>query len=445
MPAYVVIADEVASEISSGRLRVGDRLPPQRSFARRHSIASSTASRVYAELARRGLVVGEVGRGTFVREGRPAAEPALTEPRHVGIDLELNFPTVPDQAELLSRSLGSLIDPDTLRSSLSPVGAAGTPAAREATSTLLARKAWTPSAQSIVFAGSGRQMIAAALAALVPTGGRLGVESLTYPVVKGIASRLGIDLVPIAVDDGGLNPADLRAVHRDTPLSALYIQPALHNPLGVTLSEDRRATIAETVQEAGLPVVEDAIYSFLHDELPFAALAPGLTVLVDSLSKRIAPGLTLGFAAAPTDLADQIARAVRSVGWAAHRFALNAATQWITDGTVAQIAEAKRADAQARQSLMRKFLAGQVVRADPRAYHCWWELPEPWRAETLVAAAARRGIALTPAAAFTVGSGRAPNAVRLALASPPPEMLATALDTLATLARANPEDSAATE
>lgn len=50
----------------------------------------------------------------------------------------------------------------------------------------------------------------------------------------------------------------------------------------------------------------------------------------------------------------------------------------------------------------------------------------------------RRGIAVTPAAAFTVGPGHAPNAVRLALASPPPS---AALDMLAALARATPEDT----
>lgn len=64
---YRRIADRLADDIAAGRLRPGERLPPQRAFARRRGIAGSTAGRVYAELVRRGLVVGEVGRGTFVR------------------------------------------------------------------------------------------------------------------------------------------------------------------------------------------------------------------------------------------------------------------------------------------------------------------------------------------------------------------------------------------
>src|SRR3979490_3079372 len=63
---YLKLADTIAAEIADGTLKPGDRLPPQRSFAYERKIAVSTASRVYAELLRRGLVVGEVGRGTFI-------------------------------------------------------------------------------------------------------------------------------------------------------------------------------------------------------------------------------------------------------------------------------------------------------------------------------------------------------------------------------------------
>ncbi|MBZ9641122.1 GntR family transcriptional regulator, partial [Streptomyces sp. PSKA30] len=72
MDDYVRLADRIADDIAAGRLRPGQRLPPQRAFARRRGIAPSTAGRVYGELVRRGLVVGEVGRGTFVRAAPPA-------------------------------------------------------------------------------------------------------------------------------------------------------------------------------------------------------------------------------------------------------------------------------------------------------------------------------------------------------------------------------------
>jgi DNA-binding transcriptional MocR family regulator len=435
---YRLIADRVADDIAAGRLRAGEQLPPQRRFARQHGIAASTAARVYGELVRRGLAVGEVGRGTFVRSGAPTPEPALAEPATARVDLELNFPVLPDQAELLSSSLARLLRPDVLADTLRPVTVDGTPAARAAAARLLARTGWTPDADRILFAGNGRQAIAAAIAALVPVGGRLGVEAMTYPVVKAVAARLGVTLVPLAMDEEGLLPSAVR----EAQVRAVYVQPTLHNPLGITMSEARRAELAGVLTTRDLPAIEDGIYTFLRDDrVPLVAHAPAHVTLVDSMSKRIAPGLTLGYLVPPATAADAVAGAIRSGGWAATRFALEAATQCTADGTAAKIATAKRADAAARQRLVADRLAGFTVHADPGAFHCWWELPEPWRAEMFVAAAARHGIAVTPAAAFAVGQGRAPNAVRLALSAPPAEVLRSTLDTLAKLARTRPEDS----
>ncbi|MGW6449926.1 aminotransferase-like domain-containing protein [Lentzea sp. NPDC055074] len=424
---YRRIADAVAADIASGRLRPGARLPPQRAFARRRRIAASTAARVYGELARRGLTVGEVGRGTFVRAG--AAEPPLADPGGALVDLQLNFPVLPTQSSLLSSSLATMLRPDVLAEALQAGGVTGTAAARAAVPELLARNGWRPSPSQILFTGNGKQSLAAVIAALVPVGGRLGVEALTYPVVRTICGRLGITAVPLEMDEHGVLPDALRAA----AVRAVYLQPVLHNPLGVTMPPRRRAEVVAALEELDVPLIEDAVYTFLADEPPLAALAPDRTVLVDSLSKRIAPGLTLGFVVPPSGLVDEIATAVRGGGWTAPRFAVDVAAHHIADGTAAAIQHAKRADAAARQEIAADRLAGFAVRADPRAYHCWWELPPPWRADTFVAAAAREGIAVTPAASFAVGA--APNAVRLALASPPLEVLTTALDVLAGIAR----------
>jgi DNA-binding transcriptional MocR family regulator len=430
---FRVLADALAADVAAGRLRPGDRLPTQRRFARDHGIAVSTASRVYAELVRRGVATGEVGRGTFVRAAAP--EPDLAEPDTGRVDLELNFPVVPGQAEILARVLEPLLRPDALGAALAPTPVTGTPAARAAAAGTFAREGWAPDPGSILFAGNGRQAIAAAVAALVGVGGRLGVESLTYPVVRGIAARLGVQLVPLAVDGDGLVPDAVRSAG---PLDAVYVQPTLHNPLGTTMPPARRAELAAVLTERDLPCVEDTIYAFLRaGPPPLASWARERTLLVDGLSKRLAPGLSVGIVVPPPAYAGRVAAALRSGGWTATGFALDATARAMSSGAVAEIEAAKRVDAARRQDLVRERLA---VRADPAAYHCWWELPAPWRAETFVAAAARLGIAVTPAAAFAVSPAHAPDAVRLALAAPPLPVLARALDRLAALARGAPGD-----
>ncbi|MGW4594794.1 aminotransferase-like domain-containing protein [Streptomyces sp. NPDC004457] len=440
MDDYRRIADRIAADITGGRLRPGQRLPPQRVFARRRGIAPSTAGRVYAELVRRGLVVGEVGRGTFVRATAPDAQPGIALTEAAGtplVNLELNYPSVPGQAELLAPALTPLLRPDALGQALRPAPAAGTPAAREAVAALLARSGLRAGPERILFTGNARQAIAATLAALVRPGGRVGVEPLTYPLVKEIAARLGLVLVPLAADAEGPLPEAVAAAHRAAPLSALYLQPALHNPTSRTIGAGRLRELADCVHRLGTPVVEDRIWAFLDPggTPALAALAPGLVHLVDSLSKRVAPGLTVGFAVVPEDRVEAVARAVRSGGWSAGSFALEAAVRWLGDGTVDRLVAAKRQDARRRQRLAAERLAGFTVRSDPAAYFAWWELPAPWRADTFTAAARAHGIAVTPGTAFCVDPSRTPDAVRLGLGSVPEACLARALETLAGIAR----------
>src|SRR5688572_33348647 len=111
---YLRLADSVAAEIESGGLKPGDRLPPQRTFAYERKIATSTASRVYTELLRRGLVVGEVGRGTFISGEARRGIAASTEPRGAKIDLEFNYPLLPGQSALIAKSLEGLGRPEAL-------------------------------------------------------------------------------------------------------------------------------------------------------------------------------------------------------------------------------------------------------------------------------------------------------------------------------------------
>ncbi|MCH0541466.1 PLP-dependent aminotransferase family protein, partial [Streptomyces sp. MUM 203J] len=327
---------------------------------------------------------------------------------------------------------------------------------RGAAAELLARGGWRPRPERVLFTGNGKQALSAAVAALVPAGGRLGAEELTYPVLRSLAGRLGVTVVPLAMDAEGVRPDAVEAAHRSGPLHAVYVQPVLHNPLSLTMPPGRRAALAEVLRRCDIPVVEDAIWSFLYEDggtrqagvppetrtpsgaAPFAAVAPERTVLVDSLSKRLAPGLTAGFAVVPEGLASRVETAISSGGWGPSRFALEAAVRWQSDGTVDTLVRAKRREAEHRQELARRLLHGFALRTDPRSCFCWWELPDGWRTDLFVAAAARRGIAVTPGAAFAADPRRAPNAVRLGLASPPRGTLERALGTLADLARGAP-------
>ncbi|WP_457301001.1 aminotransferase-like domain-containing protein [Phyllobacterium sp. P5_D12] len=442
---YLGLADTIAAEIANGTLRPGDRLPPQRSFAYERKIAVSTASRVYTELLRRGLVVGEVGRGTFISGDARRGAAALAEPRTVRIDLEFNYPMPPNQTAIVAKALKGMEQPAALDGALRQATSVGTPAIRSIAAAYLSQGAWSPAPEQLVFTGNGRQSIAAALAAVVPTGGRCGVEALTYPFIKGIAARLGIVLVPLGMDEGGVRPDAVQKAHHEAHLSAVYIQPSVQNPLGMTMNAARRADLLRVVEGLGLPVIEDNVYGFLDDAPPLAALAPDTCIVVDSLSKKVAPGLTLGFIVPPPRLRESVTASVRSGGWTASGFAFAAAERMMGDGTIAELTRLKRLDARARQKLAIERLAGFEIQTNGKCYHLWLTLPPHWRSQAFVAAAAKRDIALTSSTTFAVTPGHAPNAVRLALAAPTMDQLDIGLSTLVTMLNAREDDFDSTE
>lgn len=440
MATYKTFADQLQAEIAAGHPKPGDRLPTQREFADRRGIAMSTATRVYAELVGRGLIVGEVGRGTFVRTGPPTEGFALAHGIGGLVNLATNVPLLPNQATILTASAASMTRRSTvIGAAMEPVAPRGTPAARRAVASFLARAAWRLDPERLSFTGNGRQALAATLAALVPSGQRLGVEALSYQSVTGIAARLNVEVVPLPMDKDGLRPDGVIAAHRSTPLRAIYVQPTLHNPLGITTPARRRHELARVLRDLDVIGIEDHVYAFLIDDpSPLASLAPDHVVTIDSLSKRVAPGLTLGWALAPAHLVSALAEAIRASALVPSGLALELSVRWMADGTVARLVREKRRDAARRQRLLRKACPDLTIQADPRAYHAWLTLPKAWRAESFTTAAAERGIAVAPATAFAVGAGRAPNAVRLALAGPPPNVLVESLQVLNALARSRP-------
>src|ERR1700748_3116737 len=175
---YLKLADTIAAEIADGTLKPGDPLPPQRNFAWERKIAVSTASRVYSELLRRGLVVGEVGRGTFISGDGKRGVAAPSEVSGIRIDLEFNYPLRPDQTALIAKSLDGLQTAVALESVISRATRSGPPAVRSIAAAHLSQGTWSPSPDQLVFTGNGRQSIAAALASVVAGGGRCGGGAL---------------------------------------------------------------------------------------------------------------------------------------------------------------------------------------------------------------------------------------------------------------------------
>jgi DNA-binding transcriptional MocR family regulator len=420
-PRYVAIAEALAADVKRGRLRPGDRLPTHRDLAYRLGVTVGTVTRAYAEAEGRGLVRGEVGRGTYVLALPPSVatfgpRDPVSDPR-APIDLSINVAWPGDSDAPLGEALAQLSQRSDLTALLSYQPHRGLPAHRAAGAAWIERsRGFSVSPEQILVTCGGQHGMTVALGALARPGDLVLCEALTYPGMRIIANLLHLRLQGVAMDEHGLIPEAVDAACRAGAPKVLYCMPVVQNPTGCLMPEERRRAIAEIAQAHGVAIIEDDVYGFLAPDgpPPLVSYAPRLGHYVTSASKSIAPGLRIGFLVVPPGTEPGFALALRAITWMATPLTAEIVAGWIADGTADRLAASRREESSARQRVAKTALAGFDYRAADTAFHGWLVLPPRWRSETFVAAARDRGVLVTPAEAFMVGPV-APQAVRICL------------------------------
>jgi DNA-binding transcriptional MocR family regulator len=420
-PRYLALAEAIEHAVFAGELANGTRLPPQRDLAFRLGITVGTVSRAYAVVATRGLVSGEVGRGTFVRASdiEPRVNPVDDGTGDL-IKLTVNAP--PDQAyrAMLGQGLAALAaKPAAVQDLLSYTPKRGLADHRAAVATWLASLGLDAKAEDVILTGGAHQALIAALAGLAAPGDTVLIEALTYAGICHIAERFGLRLRGLALDDQGLVPEALDAACQAGRARLLVLNPVAHNPTTATMSMERRQTIAALARKHDLIVLEDDVYGRLPEERPppIAALAPERTIYITSASKSIAPGLRLGMLLSPPAYLQPIADVQHDLFLTCPPLMAELFKLWLGNGTVERLARRQCVEAGARQELAREILAGHAYHAQPTTYHLWLPLPAPWRTSQFVAAAKARGVEVDPGSAFAVDRAQAPHAVRVSLSA----------------------------
>ncbi|WP_324789753.1 PLP-dependent aminotransferase family protein [Streptomyces sp. H51] len=428
--SYRAVVDEFAGAIRSGAIPAGARLPTHRALARERRIALATATRVYAELAALGLVMGEPGRGTFVRvrSGYDGLEPSRALPVPRTADLSFNQPLAPGQADLLRRALRTMAVSGDVEALLRQHPPGGHRHDRAVVATYLLGRGIDTVPDDVLLTSGTQQALDVVLRALTRPGDVLAVDALSYPGIKLLAAAHGLDLAPVPVTAVGPDFDALDELCRARPVRAVYTMPTVHNPLGWVLDREQRDRLAALARAHDCLIVEDGTYAFLEPSPPppLQALAPERTCYVAGLSKNLAPGLRFGFAVLPGRHLKAAVSALRTAAWGTPGVVTALATGWIADGTVTRLEEDRREDAAARQDIARAALAGLDITAHPVSYIVWVGLEPHQRPDHVAAVLAEEGILVSTADAFATGPHR-PHALRLALATPPRDELGAAL------------------
>jgi DNA-binding transcriptional MocR family regulator len=418
-PRYKQLVDQFAADIRAGSLRPGTRLPTHRELAAREGLALVTATRVYAELQEMGLVSGETGRGTFVKEALPRGQGIDLHAWSADtVDLSFNYPSSPGQTDLLRAALRQLAVGGDLESLLRYQPQGGREHERATAARHLASRGLPATAETTLLVSGAQHGLMTTAMALLEPGDVVAVDALTYPGFKLAAEANWLELAPIPAAGRGPDLDALADLCKQRRVRAVYVMPTLHNPLGWVMSATRCRDLVAIARQHGLILIEDGAYAFLAEGAPppLASLAPEATVYVSSLSKSVATGLRVGFICAPSEWIPKLERAIRATTWNTPAVMTAIGCGWMEDGTVARLEEEKRRDATMRQSLVADILRKLKRVCHPSSYFVWLPLAQEVRADEIAMALMRERVSVSTAVPFST-SAHVPHAIRLAIGS----------------------------
>src|SRR5690242_6647356 len=240
-PRYVAIAEALATDIRAGRLPPGARLPTHRDLAYRLGVTVGTVSRAYAEAERRGLIGGEVGRGTFVRPDARRQKNVTTADQDAPlglpqvIDLSVNIPTPMTSDAIIAETIGEISRRPGIARLMDYHPHAGVAAHREAGAQWLTECGFPIDPGRVIVTSGGQHAMTAALGALTEPGDVVLAESLTYPGLRRLADFLRVRVHGVAMDEFGMEPAALETACRSLNPKVLYCVTNLQNPTALVV------------------------------------------------------------------------------------------------------------------------------------------------------------------------------------------------------------------
>jgi GntR family transcriptional regulator / MocR family aminotransferase len=438
--------------IRAGRLRPGVRLPSSRALGAELGVSRRLVVEAYEQLAAEGYLVSSRGSGTRVAPSAgETTAPAGSAPESDAIEAAAGmapvapgaidlFPGAPDLSLFPRRAWGraqrrALAELPDARLGYGEF--AGAPELRDALAEHLGRVRAAAVDPGKVVVTAGYQQGLRIFCQLLKGRGarRVAIEDPGYPVAAWTIESEGIELVPIPVDDDGLDVEALGAADPD----AVVVTPAHSLPAGAVLAAERRLALVEWARARGALVLEDDYDAELRYDRRGPAgtlqgLAPDLVVLAGSVSKTLAPALRLGWLCLPADsvAAATIARGMLDGG--GPRLEELALADLIASGAFDRHVRAARAHYRDKRAALLEALASNFpaarVRGIAAGLHLLLELPEGCDEPSVVADCAAAGVRVQGLADFTRAHPRPP-ALVLGYGLPTIRELRQAVDSIA--------------
>ncbi len=376
-PLYLAVFEALEKDIRSGVLRPGQRMPTHRSLAKQVGVTLSTASRVYKEAEKHGLITAVVGRGTFVTadSGRKTSVINVDD----GVldwDMGLARPLPhadPDLWSIARKVVHKRRLPDLMAYS-DPQGLAEH---RGVGSDWISRFGLSVPPKGIVITAGAQHALFVICNSLFDIGDRLATDCLTYPGFKTAAQRNGLRLEAVPMDSAGMSPQALESLCNRHQIKGVYLCGRIQNPTNREMQHTRRLELRDVIRKYGLILIENDPFGFLsdHQDKTLSALAPECSVYISSLSKAFFAGLRIAYVAAPPNMAKELTQGIADSMLAVSPFCAEFASEVINSGLADKAVEQKRLAMAKRVALFRKVFAGYYFESSPQSMVIWLTLP----------------------------------------------------------------------
>lgn len=364
MPLHRQIYEAFREKITQGSLRPGQAVPSTRELALELRVSRMPVLNAYAQLLAEGYFEARIGSGTFVsgsipdrlsqRERGVTAAGATSGPR-ITAARAAAFPGYDRPPWMQGQGAFNISQPamdafpfhiwsDLLRrysrglqaSSLKYGHPMGSEDLREAIAAYLrTARAVRCEPQQIMIVSGSQQALDICARVLVDPGAPVWIEEPGYWLIHRILKGSGCRLVPVRVDDEGLDVAAGTKLCRKARVA--YVAPSHQFPLGVTMSASRRLQLLDWAQSSSSWIVEDDYDSeFRYGSMPIASLQ-GLdpharVIYIGTFSKALFPSLRLGYLVIPLDLVDRFVAVRHAMDICPAHVSQAVLTEFIRDG-----------------------------------------------------------------------------------------------------------------
>ncbi|MFD2166988.1 PLP-dependent aminotransferase family protein [Thalassotalea euphylliae] len=411
-PLYQQIVDAMAADIASGKLAIGEKLPPQRQLAWHLDINLSTVTKAFHLAAQQHLIAGEVGRGTYILGQSVEAELFLlnqakqpkgdTHDTSAIIDLSTHIPATKVHDHDLENAISAITKAHNgLSTFLDYHSPSSLAHLQMAASTWLNQNQYKIPADRCVITNTAQNALMVSLMASCQKDDVVLVNELTFPGMKAIAKQLHLKLYGVKTDQQGIIPEALDLAIRSTGARVLVSDSTFQNPTGACMSAERQTAFINVLKRHNLLFIEEFVMGMLAGAPPVSGAIQTQSILISSFAKTVSPGIRFATIAGKHPILETVAQESHATSWQMSPLMAEVARHWINEGIAEQRKQWQINEIAKRYRIFKQVMPELSLPTDSNGCsHVW--LPTLGDAKEAAIVLEKKGVRVVPSHYFAV-------------------------------------------